>query len=130
MFNFAPYVGALASAAVLTVVGISTFDTLGDSLAPVAVFLVLTILEGQLITPTVLGQRMSLSPLFVFLSVIVWGWLWGIAGALMAVPIVTSLKVLCDHVPGLKQIGDFARGDESRLPPAAAPAEEQRHVLR
>ncbi|HEX5787264.1 MAG TPA: AI-2E family transporter [Woeseiaceae bacterium] len=130
LFNFAPYVGALASAAVLTVVGISTFDTLGDSLAPAAVFLVLTILEGQLITPTILGQRMSLSPLFVFLAVIVWGWLWGIAGALMAVPIVTSLKVICDHVPRLKYIGDFARGEEPRLPPAAEPAEEQRHVLR
>ncbi len=111
LFNFAPYVGALVSASVLVIVGLSTFDTLGASLAPSAVFLLFTILEGQLITPLVLGQRMSLSPLFVFLSVIVWGWLWGIAGALMAVPIVTSLKVICDHVPGLQPVGDFVRGN-------------------
>jgi predicted PurR-regulated permease PerM len=60
----------------------------------------------------ILGQRLALSPLFVFLSVIVWGWLWGFAGALMAVPIVTSLKVVCDHVPGLERVGDFVRGEE------------------
>ncbi len=121
LFNFAPYVGALASASVLFIVGLSSFETLGDSLAPAAVFLVLTIVEGQLITPMVLGQRMSLSPLFVFLSVIVWGWLWGIAGALMAVPIVTSLKVICDHVPGLRPIGDFVRGNSRAGSPREIP---------
>jgi predicted PurR-regulated permease PerM len=120
LFNFAPYVGAVVSASVLTVVGLSTFDTLGDSLAPAAVFLCLTILEGQLITPTILGQRLALSPIFVFLSVIVWGWLWGVTGALMAVPIVTSLKVICDHVPSLARVGDFVRGDEP-VPPAPQP---------
>jgi predicted PurR-regulated permease PerM len=114
MFNYAPYVGALASAVVLTLVGIATFDTLTTSLTPVAVFLLLTTLEGQLITPTVLGQRLSLNPLFVFLSVIVWGWLWGIAGALMAVPIMTSIKVVCDHVPGLEPVGEFFRGSPDR----------------
>lgn len=119
MFNFAPYVGALASACVLTLVGITTFDTMSTSLTPVAVFLILTTLEGQLITPTVLGQRLSLSPLFVFLSVIVWGWLWGIAGALMAVPIMTSVKVICDHVPGLERVGEFVRGSD--VPSALAP---------
>ena len=116
LFNFAPYVGAVVSASVLTVVGLSTFDTLGESLAPAAVFLCITIVEGQLITPTILGQRMALSPIFVFLAVIVWGWLWGVAGALMAVPIVTGLKVICDHVPGLAWVGDFVRSDEPRQP--------------
>ena len=121
LFNFAPYVGAVVSTGVLTVVGLSTFDTLGDSLTPAAVFLCLTILEGQLITPTILGHRMALSPIFVFLAVIVWGWLWGIAGALMAVPIVTGLKVVCDHVPGLARVGDFVRSDEPRPIPERAP---------
>lgn len=129
MFNFAPYVGALASATVLTLVGITTFDTLGTSLSPVAVFLILTTLEGQLITPTVLGRRLSLSPLFVFLSVIVWGWLWGLPGALMAVPIMTSIKVICDHVPGLERVGEFVRGDAGtqlqpriKIPPRETPS--------
>lgn len=119
LFNFAPYVGAVVSASVIAVVGLSTFDTISASLAPAAVFLMLTILEGQLITPLVLGQRMALNPLFVFLAVIVWGWLWGIAGALMAVPIMTSLKVICDHVPGLEPVGGFVGG--KRRVPAGPP---------
>lgn len=128
LFNFAPYVGAVVSASVIAVVGLSTFDTLGASLAPSAVFLVLTILEGQLITPMILGQKMALNPLFVFLSVIVWGWLWGIAGALMAVPIVASAKVICDHVPGLEHVGSFVRGDR-RLPARPRPRPAARPTL-
>ncbi len=128
LFNFAPYVGAVVSASVLTVVGLSTFDTLGESLAPAAVFLCITIVEGQLITPTILGQRMALSPIFVFLAVIVWGWLWGVAGALMAVPIVTGLKVICDHVPGLAWVGDFMRSDGPRQQQARAPERQRQRA--
>jgi predicted PurR-regulated permease PerM len=98
---------------VLTLVGLTTFDTLTDALLVPATFLVLTVVEGQLVTPTVLGRSMSLNPIFVFLAVIVWGWLWGIAGALMAVPIMTSFKVICDHVPGLEQVGGFLRRTRS-----------------
>jgi predicted PurR-regulated permease PerM len=72
-----------------------------------ATFLVLTILEGQLITPAVLGRRMAVGALVVFLSVAVWGWLWGMAGALMAVPLTMCFKVFCDHIPGLAPASDF-----------------------
>ncbi|MBT8096949.1 MAG: AI-2E family transporter [Woeseia sp.] len=113
LLNFAPYLGALASAAVLTFVGLTTFDSLADALMVPGVFLVLTILEGQLLTPSIVGRRMSLSPIFVFLSVVVWGWLWGVVGALMAVPIVTTLKVFCDHVPALEPVGRFLRHERS-----------------
>lgn len=122
LLNFAPYVGAMTMTAVLAVVGLTTFDSLGDALTVPLAFLVLTVIEGQLVTPSLLGRRMSLNPLVVFLSVISWGWLWGIAGALMAVPIVTSLKVVCDHVPSLRPIGNFLRRDEH--PPLVATAAE------
>lgn len=112
LFNFAPYIGALTSAAILTLVGLMTHDALADALLVPGAFLLLTIIEGQLITPTIVGRQMSLSPVIVFLSVIFWGWLWGIAGALMAVPIVTSLKVICEHAPGLQRMADFL-SDES-----------------
>ncbi len=111
LFNFAPYVGALASSIVLTVVGFTEFDSAAKALAVPGIFVCLTILEGQLITPAVVGKQKTLSPLFVFLSVIFWGWLWGVAGALMAVPLVTSLKVIADHVPSLRPVGEFVRGD-------------------
>jgi predicted PurR-regulated permease PerM len=54
---------------------------------------------------------MALSPAIVFVFVIFWGWLWGIAGALMAVPIAASLKVVCDHSPKLGLFGSFLRDD-------------------
>lgn len=104
VFNFAPYLGAVASFVVMLIVGITTFDVLGDALMVPATFLVLTILEGQLVTPSIVGKRMSLGPVTVFLSVVFWGWLWGAAGALMAVPLMTCLRVICDNVPGLGSI--------------------------
>lgn len=114
LLNFAPYVGALTSAAVFTLVGLMTFDNLGSALAVPASFLCLTIIEGQLVTPAVLGRRMSLSPIVVFLSVICWGWLWGIAGALMAVPIVTCIKVICDHIPRWNFVSMLLRNAHSQ----------------
>jgi predicted PurR-regulated permease PerM len=111
MLNFAPYIGALVSAAVLTLAALTTFPDMAEALMVPGTFLALTILEGQVVTPAILGRRMALSPAIVFVSVIVWGWFWGIAGALMAVPIVTSLKVVCDHSPTLGMIGTFLRDD-------------------
>lgn len=115
LFNFAPYVGALASGAVLTIVGFTSFSTLSDALLVPAAFAVLTILEGQLVTPTILGARMALSPTIVFVSVIVWGWLWGAAGALMAVPIVTTIKVVCLYFPPVRYLGTFLRNDRAAV---------------
>jgi len=109
--NFAPYVGALVSTLVLTVVGLTNYETVGQGLtAPIAIFF-LTTLEGQVITPSILGSRMSLNPTMVFISVLIWGWLWGVAGALMAVPIMTSMKVWCDHMPAQQHLSAFLRSD-------------------
>lgn len=120
LLNFAPYAGALISAVVLTLVGMMSFDTMSEALMVPGVFLVLTILEGQLITPAVLGKRMSMSPIVVFVTVIVWGWIWGIFGALMAVPILTSFKVICDHVPRLQHVALFLRRDDVPLSSASS----------
>jgi predicted PurR-regulated permease PerM len=109
ILNFAPYMGALVSLFVLMVVGITTFHMQVQAFLPALAFFVLTVVEGQLITPLVLGRRMSLSPTVVFVSVIVWGWLWGAMGALMAVPIVTGLKVVCEHYPPLHYVHAFLR---------------------
>lgn len=102
VLNFAPYVGPAVTLAVLTLVGVSTFDSLGHALSVPVTFFVLTVLEGQLITPMVVGRRLAMSPATVFLSVVIWGWLWGVAGALMAVPIVASLKIIFENVPALE----------------------------
>ncbi|MGP1394749.1 MAG: AI-2E family transporter [Inquilinaceae bacterium] len=100
--NFIPYLGAIISLGIITLVSIMTFDTPLQILLPPLVFLGLTSLEGHFITPTVVGRRLTLSPILVFFTVLLWGWLWGIPGALLAVPILATFKVLADHVSWLR----------------------------
>lgn len=97
VFNFAPYLGAIVSTVVLTVVGAATQETLVEALQVPGAFLLVTSMEGALFTPLVLGKRLSLNPLFVFVSVVAWGWLWGVIGALIAVPIISSVKIVLSH---------------------------------
>jgi len=108
LFNFAPYIGAIGSAFVLTVVGVTAFDTLGQALLVPALFLGLTTIEGSLVTPMILGRRVSLNSLLVFLSVVFWGWIWGPAGALMAVPVTSSLSVFWAHFKRARMSAEVA----------------------
>lgn len=98
LLNFIPYLGSTVTLAVLGVVALLTFDTLSNALLVPACFLVAATIEGQVITPYVLGARLSLDPIVVFLGLIFWLWLWGPAGALLAVPVLVTLKIVLDHV--------------------------------
>ncbi len=106
LLNFIPYLGGFIAVAVLGLAGMLTFDHLWQALLPAFAYLVLTNLES-FITPVVLGRRFTMNPVVVFLSVIFWGWMWGIAGALLAVPLLASFKIVCDHVESLSYIGEF-----------------------
>jgi predicted PurR-regulated permease PerM len=108
--NFMPYVGAAISLVVLTIVAFLTFDGLGQILAVPATFFILTVLEGQILMPILTGRQLTLNPVAVFLSMLFWGWLWGVVGALIAVPILMVVKVLFDHVDSLAPIGEFLGG--------------------
>jgi predicted PurR-regulated permease PerM len=110
ILNFMPYLGAALSLGVLTMVAFLTFDSLGQILAVPAAVFVLTALEGQILTPVLTGRRLMLNPVAIFLSMLFWGWLWGVVGALIAVPILMVVKVLCDHVDSLAPIGEFLSG--------------------
>jgi predicted PurR-regulated permease PerM len=102
--NFVPYAGALVTAVLLAAVGVLTFDTPGAMLTPALVFLSITTIEAYGVTPIVLGARLTLSPIAVFLSVTVWSWLWGIPGALIAVPLLAAIKIVAQHVPRLEPL--------------------------
>lgn len=102
LLNFVPYVGSLLTALLIGVTSLLAFDGLTMPGLVVACFMLLTTLEGQVITPLVLGQRLSLNPLVVFLAVVFWFWLWGVAGALMAVPMLITVKLVGDRVPPLR----------------------------
>ncbi|HUP92171.1 MAG TPA: AI-2E family transporter [Solimonas sp.] len=109
-FNFIPYLGDIGSFAVLTVVGLLSFHDLGRALMVPGVFYILTATEGYLITPRVLGHRLDLNPVVIVLSVLFWGWMWGILGAILAVPVLVAIKVFCDRVEPLQGFGEFLAG--------------------
>ena len=92
---------------VLGAVGLLTFDTVWKGLLPPAWYLLLHLLEANLITPVLLGRRFSLNPVVIFVSLIFWTWLWGVPGALLSVPILVSIKVVCDRVPALSSVSEL-----------------------
>lgn len=107
VLNFLPFVGAVVGGLLVAAFGILSFDTLGAGMLPAAVYLLLTSIEGQFVTPNILGRRLEMNTVSVFLTVIVWSWLWSVPGALMAVPFLLLLKVICNNVPGLSVLGNF-----------------------
>ncbi len=107
LFNFVPYLGDIASFSVLTIIGLLSFDELWRSFLVPGVFYLLSATEGYLVTPLILGRRLSLNPVVIVLSVLFWGWMWGILGAFLAVPILVVLKTFCDRVEPLQAFGEF-----------------------
>jgi predicted PurR-regulated permease PerM len=107
LLNYLPYVGPACMAIILFAVGFVTFPSLGQALIAPASLVVLATLEGHLITPTVLGRRLTLDPLAVFLAIAFWSWLWGPMGAFLAVPLLIVAQVV---------IGHAFPSDDNRLP--------------
>jgi predicted PurR-regulated permease PerM len=105
--NFVPYLGGLAMTAVLALAALLQFGTLGEALLVPGVFFVLNTIEGNVVTPLVLGRRLTLNPVVVFVGVLFWGWMWGVIGMLLAVPILSTIKIVCDHVKGLDGVAEF-----------------------
>ncbi len=102
LLNFAPYVGPLIGMLGMLVVGFVTFDDPWMALMPAIVYLVLHTIEGQVVTPIVLGHRMALSPLVLILALMVFGWLWGIIGLLLAVPLLVCVKLVLARIEGME----------------------------
>ncbi|KGI79269.1 permease [Oleiagrimonas soli] len=98
--NFVPYVGAISTTLVLLIAGSMHFDHLLDALAPALSFAALTAVEGNLITPMIMGRRMRLSPVAILIWLLLWAWIWGIAGALLAVPMLTTVKLIAERIRG------------------------------
>jgi len=114
LFNYVPYVGAAVSGAILTIVAFLTFDQLSDVLLVPLVYFTLETIEGHFITPILTGRSLTLNPVMIFVSMLLWAWLWGAVGALMAVPILMTLKIFCDHIPSLDAIGEFVSGKPTK----------------
>jgi predicted PurR-regulated permease PerM len=98
LLNFAPYLGALLMEVIMLAVGLVTFPTLTHALIAPLLYLTFTTLEGHFITPAIMGKRLLLNPLTVFLALVFWTWLWGPIGAFLAVPIVIVVLVAINHL--------------------------------
>ncbi len=106
IFSFAPYIGELAVAVTLFVVSMITFDTLGHALiAPVSYIILMSTVH--LAVPFIVRRRLLLNPVAIFIAIIFLGWIWGITGALLAVPLLASVKTVCERVASLNPIAAF-----------------------
>ncbi|MDQ4061984.1 MAG: AI-2E family transporter [Pseudomonadota bacterium] len=113
VLEFIPFVGWSLMAGVLTLVALVSFEDWTSILLPPVTYLILHLVKSEIISPYLLGARLMLNPVTIFVAVLVWGWLWGIPGALLAVPLLAVIKIVCDHITPLHPIGAFLgpRGD-------------------
>ncbi|WP_457941030.1 AI-2E family transporter [Mesorhizobium sp. 10J20-29] len=110
--NFLPYVGAVVTVVLVAAIALISFDTLSYALLAPAFVLACNLVEGQLVTPLIVGRRLEINAVAVFVAVAFWSWLWGFIGALIAVPLLVVIKVFCDHFESWRHIGIFLAAQE------------------
>jgi predicted PurR-regulated permease PerM len=133
ILNFIPYAGATTSLIVMTVVAIISFDGLGHAFAVAGSYLAIATVEGQFVQPLLVGRRLQLNPMLVFLALWLGGFFWGIAGIILATPTLVALKVVATHAAGGKPLLEFLSphhdrdsGGKATLKPNLATAVPQR----
>ena len=107
VLEFIPYLGAAVLVAVLTIAGFTVFETVGRALLIPASFLAVNLIQANIVWPMLLGHRLTLNPVAIFLGLTFFFWIWGVPGAFLAVPLVATFKILCDHIESLAAVGEF-----------------------
>lgn len=108
--NFIPFVGAFIGAAVTFLFGIVYLNTPAEAIIGPLMYIVINTLEGNVLTPMILGRSMKLNPALVFICIIFWGWAWGVGGILLAVPLIGMVKISCDHFKSLQPVARILSG--------------------
>ncbi len=107
LLNFVPYLGALTGVVCMTIGATLSFDSLGYAFIFPVVYLAFGVLEGSFITPWVMGRSLTLNPVIILLSLTFWGWMWGIVGIILAVPILAAFKIFCAHIKPIEPLAEF-----------------------
>ncbi len=105
--NYVPYLGGLVTTVIVGFVALTTFDSLGRALLVPLVYAVIDNVEGHLVTPMILGRELTLNPVMIFTWLIFWAWIWGIPGALLAIPLLATTKIIADNIEVLAPLGAF-----------------------
>ncbi|SOD03309.1 Predicted PurR-regulated permease PerM [bacterium JGI 053] len=116
LLEFIPYLGAATAVAVLGVAAITIFDSVGHAMLVPGAFLFVNIIQANLVSPLLLGHRLALNPVAILVGLAFWFWIWGIPGAFVAVPLLATFKIFCDHIQSLAAVGEFLgmRDDDER----------------
>jgi predicted PurR-regulated permease PerM len=105
--EFIPYIGATVMLGTLTMAGLVTFPSLGHAFLVPGAYLAVNLIQSQFISPMILGRRLTLNPVAILVGLVFWWWLWGVGGAFIAVPLLATFKIFCDHIESLAPIGEF-----------------------
>jgi predicted PurR-regulated permease PerM len=110
LLNYVPILGPTIAVMTFVFVGLLSIDTLWLAFLPAAVYLLIHIIEGETITPLLLAKRFTINPVLVVLAVVFWYWMWGVPGAILAMPMLAVTKIICDHIQPLAAFGHFIEG--------------------
>lgn len=107
VLNFVPYLGPITTATIITFTSFASFDDLTRALVAPACFVAIHLTENNLVTPMLLGRRLPVNTVAIFLGLLFFAWIWGVPGAVLAVPLTAVVKIACDHIPGLVHFGEL-----------------------
>ena len=107
LLEFIPYLGATVIALVLAIAALTAFDSATHALLIPAAFVAINMVQGYVVSPLLYSRRLTLNPVALFVGLAFWWWIWGIPGAFIAVPLMATLKIFCDHIEALAPIGEF-----------------------
>jgi predicted PurR-regulated permease PerM len=110
LLNYIPILGPLFGTGIFVLAGMLVFDSLWWALLPALLYFAIHLIEGETLTPMLLARRFTLNPVLVILALVFWFWMWGVPGAILAVPLLAILKIVCDRVVPLKALGHFLEG--------------------
>ena len=111
LLNYIPILGPLFGVCIFVLVGMLSFESLWWALLPPALYFGIHLVEGESLTPMLLARRFTLNPVLIILSLVFWFWMWGMLGAILAVPMLAILKIVCDRLRPLKALGHFLEGE-------------------
>lgn len=107
VLEFIPYLGALIMVGVLSIAALTVYDSIGQALLVPGAFLLINVIQGNFVSPMLLGHQLALNPVALLVGLTFWFWIWGLPGAFVAVPLLATFKIFCDHIESLAAVGEF-----------------------